>query len=163
MRKLAEEMIAHAVLLVFLAVLFWESRSFPEMNIGGKLGASWWPRITIGLGMTLTVASAALVARKCLQEPELSGVIKAKELKTLGISSAIFMVFLLLLGSVGFLGALPVLMFGFVYQLGARNWRTLTLVPILASPIFAFIFGRLMEVPLPRGVGWVRIFSFYIY
>ena len=163
MRKMVEELIVHAVLLVFMAVLFWESRSFPEMNIGGKLGASWWPQLTLGLGMALTVASAFFVVRSCLREADGAGKIKLKELKSLGISAGIFCVFLLLLDVVGFIGAVPVLMFGFIYQLGARNWPVLILVPIVSSPLFAFVFGRFMEVPLPRGIGWVRIFSFYVY
>ena len=163
MRKMVEELIVHAVLLVFMAVLFWESRSFPEMNIGGKLGAAWWPQLTLGTGMVLTAASAFFVARKCLRESDGAARIKLKELKSLGISAGIFCVFLLLLDVVGFLGAVPVLMFGFIYQLGARNWPVLILVPILSSPLFAFVFGRFMEVALPRGIGWVRVFSFNIY
>ena len=58
---------------------------------------------------------------------------------------------------------IPVLMFGFMYQLGARKLPGLILVPILSSPVFAVIFGRFMEVSLPRGMGLVRLLSFYIY
>lgn len=163
MKKMIEELIFHAVILVFMAVLFWESRSFPDMNIGGKLGAAWWPQLTLGLGMVLTMASAALVVRKGLQQPDGTAKIKMKELKSLGISSGIFCVFLLVMNVVGFMGAVPVLLFGFIYQLGARSWPILILVPILSSPLFALIFGRFMEVSLPRGIGWVRILSFYVY
>lgn len=163
MRKMTEELIVHAVLLVFMGVLFMESTTFPEMNIGGKLGAAWWPQLTLGLGMILTVASAAVVVRGALREPGGKAKIKIEELKSLGISSGIFCAFLLVMEVVGFLGAMPVLMFGFMYHLGARKLPVLISVSILSSPIFAFIFGRFMEVSLPRGIGWVRILSFYIY
>lgn len=163
MRNMVEELIVHTVLLVLMAVLFWESRSFPEVNVGGNLGSAWWPQITLGLGMVLTVASAATVVRRSLREPDASGLVSAQELQSLALSSGIFCIFLLLLGVVGFLGALPVLMFGFLYQLGARKWPVLVLVPIVSSPLFALIFGRFMEVPLPRGAGWARVLSFYVY
>ncbi|MDX9860815.1 MAG: tripartite tricarboxylate transporter TctB family protein [Rhodospirillales bacterium] len=158
-----QELVFHAVLLVFMAVLFWESRSFPEMNIGGQLGAAWWPQLTLGLGMVLTVASAAFVVRKSIRDAGGAASVKLKELKSLGISGGIFCAFLLVMEVVGFMGAMPVLMFGFMYQLGARKPSMLVLVPILSSPLFAFIFGRFMEVSLPRGIGWIRILSFYVY
>lgn len=161
--KLLEELIIHAVLLVFMGVLYWESKSFPDLNIGGSLGASWWPQLTLGLGMILTVASAINVARRELKASGGTAKLKLVELKSLATSTAIFAVFLVAVDIVGFLFAAPLLMLGFVYQLGSRNPRMLILVPLLSSPLFAFIFGRFMEVPLPRGIGWARLISFYIY
>lgn len=163
MRKMTEELIVHAVLLVLMGVLFMESTTFPEMNIGGKLGSAWWPQLTLGLGMILTAASAAFVVHRAVREPGAKGKIKLEELKSLGISAAIFCAFLLLMEVVGFMGAMPVLMFGFMAHLGARKPMVLILVPILSSPLFALVFGRFMEVSLPRGIGWVRILSFYVY
>jgi hypothetical protein len=161
--KMIEELIAHTVIFVLMLVLFLESRTFPDMNIGGTLGAEWWPQVVLGLGMLLTVASAAFVVRKNLTEPGGKAKIKLVEMKSLGLSGGIFFVFLLAIEVVGFLGAVPLLMFGFMYQLGARKLPSLILIPILSSPIFAVIFGRFMEVPLPRGMGMARILSFYLF
>ncbi len=80
-----------------------------------------------------------------------------------GRSTGIFAAFLLVTNVVGFLGSVPLLVFGFMYQLGARKLSVLLAASILASPLFAVIFGRLMEVPLPRGMGLMRLFSFYFY
>jgi len=163
MRNMIEELLVHGVFFVFMAVLFLETKSFPEMNIGGKLGAAWWPQLTLGLGMILTLASAAFSVHKTLRESKQESKLKIRELKSLGISSAIFAIFLLGNAVVGFMWAVPVLMFGFMYHLGARKVPVLILVPILSSPLFAFIFGRFMEVPLPRGIGLFRSLSFFIY
>jgi|GEM_PF-1910076 hypothetical protein len=161
--KMVEQLLAHAVVFIFMAVLFQESRTFPILNIGGTLGAAWWPQLLLGLGMILTLASAASSVRKNLRDQGGKGKVTLAEMKSLGMSTGIFVAFLLVIGVVGFLGAVPLLVFGFMYQLGARALPMLVIAPILASPLFAVIFGRLMEVPLPRGMGLARLFSFYFY
>jgi putative tricarboxylic transport membrane protein len=163
MSKIKEELIAHTVIFVLMAVLFWESRTFPDLNIGGTLGAAWWPQLVLGLGMLLTLASAAMAVRKSVLEPGKKARVTLAELKSLGMSCGIFVVFLLAIEVVGFLGAVPLLVIGIIYQLGARTLPILIFVPILSSPLFAIVFGRFMEVPLPRGMGLVRILSFYVY
>lgn len=162
-RTLVEELTIHALIFVVMAVLFQELRTFPALNIGGNLGAAWWPQVLLGLGMVMTAASAISVARKNLRKPGGKGKVSLREVKGLGLSTGIFAVFLLVTNVVGFLGAVPVLVFGFMYQLGARKPWVLIAASFLASPVFAVIFGRLMEVPLPRGMGLMRLFSFYFY
>ncbi len=66
-RRMVEELIIHTVIFVIMAVLFQESRTFPALNIGGNLGAAWWPQLLLGLGMVMTVASAFAVVRKYLR------------------------------------------------------------------------------------------------
>lgn len=161
--KMIEELIAHAVIFILMLVLYSETKTFPDMNIGGALGAEWWPQVVLMLGMLMTLASAGFVVRKNLKEPGGKAKVSIEEMKSLGISTGIFLVFLIAIEAVGFLGATPLLMFGFMFQLGARKLPSLILVPILSSPIFAVVFGRFMEVPLPRGMGVARIFSFYFF
>ena len=162
-RRLLEELTIHGLILVAMVVLYSETFAFPRLNIGGNLGAAWWPQVLLVLGMAMTVASAAGVVRKHLREPGAKGKVNLHEVKSLGVSTAIFAGFLLVVNVIGFLGAVPLLVFGFMYQLGARKPLILILAPILASPLFAVIFGRFMEVPLPRGMGMIRLFSFYFY
>ena len=162
-RTLVEELTIHALIFVVMVVLFQESRTFPALNIGGNLGAAWWPQLLLGLGMVMTAASAISVVRKNLRGPGGKGKVSLTEVKSLSLSTAIFVAFLLAITVVGFLGAVPVLVFGFMYQLGARKLWILIAASFLASPVFAVIFGRLMEVPLPRGMGLMRLFSFYFY
>jgi putative tricarboxylic transport membrane protein len=162
-RRMVEELIVHAVLFVAMVVLFQESRTFPTLNIGGQLGAAWWPQLLLTLGMVLTAASAVSVVHKNLGAPWGKGKVSLVELKSLGVSTGIFVAFLLVIDVVGFLGTVPLLVFGFMYQLGARKLPVLIIASILAGPLFAVIFGRLMELPLPRGMGLIRLFSFYFY
>ena len=63
MRKF-EELVAHSVVFIVMLVLYFETKNFPDMNIGGSLGAEWWPQLILLLGMFMTLASAGFVARK---------------------------------------------------------------------------------------------------
>jgi hypothetical protein len=69
----------------------------------------------------------------------------------------------LLIGWVGFVGVAPILVFGFMFQLGGRKPLSLVLVPVVSTVAFAVVFGRFMEVALPRGAGIMRFLSFYLY
>lgn len=162
-RRMIEELIMHAVLFLAMVILFQETWTFPRLNIGGQLGAAWWPQLLLGLGMVMTLASAAAVVRKNLGGAGGKGKVSLFEVRSLAVSTAIFAAFLLVVNVIGFLGAVPLLVIGFMYQLGARKLSVLIIAPLLASPLFAVIFGRLMEVPLPRGMGLIRLLSFYFY
>lgn len=157
-------MIVHGIILVAMAFLFYTAFSFPALNIGGKLGAAWWPRLILGMGMVCTILSAFFAMRKYRKAENVKKTkISKKEVGSLGISAGIIILALLLIQYVGFLGAAPVLLFGFTFQLGSRKLLSLVLFPLLATFVFAFLFGRFMEVSLPRGLGIMRVLSFYLY
>jgi hypothetical protein len=158
------ELIVHGVVFIVMAFLFYTSFSFPVLNIGGKLGAGWWPRLVLGLGMIFTILSAFLAARKYQKAGDVKkSKINKKEAVSLCCSAGIIVLALLLIRVIGFLGVAPIILFGFMFQLGGKKVRSLIFFPILAALIFAFVFGRFMEVSLPRGLGIMRILSFYIF
>ena len=159
MRK-AEELFVHGVVFLIMLVLYFETKSFPDMNIGGSLGAEWWPQTILTLGMLLTVLSAGFAARK---ENKAGTIVDREEIISLGLSAAIFVVFLVANEVVGFVGAAPILMAGFIWQLGGRKVSTLVGASLGCSIGFAVLFGRLMEVPLPRGMGAIRSLSYMLY
>ncbi len=162
MRKF-EELVAHSVVFIVMLVLYFETKNFPDMNIGGSLGAEWWPQLILLLGMFMTLASAGFVARKQFGGDSGKTKVNREEVISLGFSSAIFAAFLATNEVIGFVGAVPVLMVGFMLQLGARKIPTIILSAVLSSLGFAVIFGRLMEIPLPRGMGVARAFSYMLY
>jgi hypothetical protein len=160
------ELAAHGIVFVVMAFLFFTSYSFPVLNIGGNLGAGWWPRLVLGFGMICTVLSVVLARKKYMNTEEKQGKkseLSKKEVVSLGISSGIIILPLLLIRHIGFLGAVPLLLFGFMFQLGGRKPISLVLFPLLATTVFVFLFGRFMEVSLPRGLGIMRALSFYLY
>ena len=114
MRK-AEELVVHGVVFLVMLMLYFETKSFPDMNIGGSLGPEWWPQVILTLGMLLTVLSASFAARK-ITEP--GTIVDREEITSLAISAVIFVVFLVTNGVLGFVGAAPILVAGFIWQLG---------------------------------------------
>jgi hypothetical protein len=158
------EMVVHGAVFIVMAFLFYTSFSFPALNIGGNLGAGWWPRLVVGLGMFFTALSTFFAVRKYQKAGDAKKTkINKKELASLGCSAGIIVLALLLIQIIGFLGAAPIILFGFMFQLGGRKIRSLILFPILATLVFTFMFGRFMEVSLPRGLGIMRVLSFYIF
>ncbi|MDR1829028.1 MAG: tripartite tricarboxylate transporter TctB family protein [Methylobacteriaceae bacterium] len=159
MRKV-EELVVHGVVFLVMLMLYYETKTFPYANIGGSLGAEWWPQVILTLGMVLTILSAGFEARK-ETKPGLN--LDGEEIKSLAVSVAIFVVFLVASNVLGFAGAAPILMAGFIWQLGGRKITTLIGASLLCSICFTVLFGRLMEVPLPRGTGAIRALSYMLY
>jgi hypothetical protein len=159
MRK-AEELVVHGVVFLIMLMLYFETKSFPNMNIGGSLGPGWWPQVILTLGMLLTVLSASLAARK---KTGPGMIVDREEIISLTISVLIFVVFLVMIEVLGFVGAAPILVAGFIWQLGGRKITTLIGASVGCSIGFVLLFGRLMEVPLPRGMGAIRSLSYLLY
>lgn len=158
------ELVAHGVIFLLMLFLYVTSMSFPILNIGGKLGAAWWPQVVLGTGMVLILLSVFFIVRK--NQKGLSGKSKKitkKEMVGLLTSTAIFVFALLMLRSIGFLFVCPIIVFGFMYQLGARKPLGLILVPIISALVFTVLFGHFMEVSLPRGMGLFRSLTYYLY
>jgi hypothetical protein len=159
MRK-TEELVVHGVVFLIMLMLYFETKSFPDMNIGGSLGPEWWPQVILTLGMLLTVLSASFAARK---KAGPGTIVDREEIVSLTISVAIFVVFLVANGVLGFVGGSPILVAGFIWQLGGRKIATIIGASVGCSIGFALLFGRLMEVSLPRGMGAIRSLSYLLY
>ena len=159
-----EQIVVHGILFGVMLFLYITSFSFPVLNIGGKLGAAWWPQLVLGAGMVLTAVSAFQSVRKLRasgEKPKL--MITKNEVQSIAFSSGIIVITLVLIQILGFLATIPVMIFGFMFQLGCRKPLTLVLVSIIGAMVFTLVFGRVMEISLPRGQGIMRTISFYIY
>jgi hypothetical protein len=163
------ELIVHGILFALMLLLYITAGSFEALNTTqeGSLGPGWWPRATMLLGMLMTIASAVMAIQKNGRNKaaggKAKGKVKKEEIKSLAISAVIFVIFILALDYVGFIFAAPILIAGFMLQLGARKPLGLVLIPTISGVMFALVFGRFMEVNLPRGIDFIRLLSFYIY
>jgi hypothetical protein len=159
-----EQIIVHGIAFAIMLFLYLTAFSFPTLNIGGNLGAAWWPQLVLGCGMILTVISAFLNVKKLRAETEKTKAkISKEEIGSLAFSFAILAITLLFINIAGFIGSIPILVFGFMFQLGCRKPLSLILASIITTLVFALMFGRIMAVSLPRGMGIMRSLSFYIY
>jgi cellulose synthase/poly-beta-1,6-N-acetylglucosamine synthase-like glycosyltransferase len=158
-----EQIIVHSILFFGMLFLYITSLALPDTVID-PLGSAWWPQIVLTIGMVLTAVSGFLSVRKQIASGKKAEVkITRKEIISIGISSGVLVVTLLLIRTLGFVLTIPILLSGFMYQLGCRKPLSFILVAVIGSFAFTIIFGRFMEVSLPRGVGMLRFLSFYLY
>ena len=158
-----EQIVVHAVIFFGMLFLYITSLSLPPTTID-PLGSAWWPQVVLTIGMVLTAVSGFLSVRKLIVTGKKAEVkITRKELISIAFSSAIMVATLLLIRTLGFVLTMPILISGFMFQLGCRRPLSFVLVSVIGSLVFTILFGRFMEVSLPRGEGILRFLSFYLY
>lgn len=159
------ELVVHGILFGLMLFLYITTFSFQTVNIGGKLGPGWWPRFVLTLGMIFTLVSVWSAVKKGRKNSKAFEKTKLHrhEMISLAISAGICLAALLLVGIIGYLGAIPIVVLGFMLQLGAKKPLSIALVTILSTLFFIVIFGRVMQVSLPRGMGIFRSISFFLY
>lgn len=159
------EIVIHVVLFLVMLFLYVEAFNFPVLNIGGSLGAKWWPQLLLLLGMILLVLSLFVSVRKIKKEQGKvqKSKISKKEIIALGISFVIISVGLFVTQPLGFLVASFVMACGFMLLLGQKKAWVILLASFIMAVVFTFVFGKLMQVSLPRGTGVLRTISYWIY
>ena len=158
-----EQIVVHGILFLGMLFLYVTSFSLPASTID-PLGSAWWPQLILGLGMVLTALSGFLSVRKLIASGKTAEVkITRKEIYSVAFSSGVMVTTLLLIRTIGFLAAIPILISGFMFQLGCRKPLSFILASVIGSLAFTLVFGRFMEVSLPRGIGIMRTLSFYLY
>ena len=71
--------------------------------------------------------------------------------------------YLALINIIGFM--LSTLAFTFVNPLimGHKKYRVLAVFSVLLTALIVLVFGKFFNIPLPRGLGFLRELSYYIY
>jgi hypothetical protein len=78
-------------------------------------------------------------------------------------TAAMIGVYAALMNVIGFM--LATLVFTFVNPLimGYKNYRVLAFFSVLLTVVVILVFGKVFFIPLPRGLGFLRELSYYIY
>jgi len=156
---LFEELVIHIVILIVMLFLFIITFTFPSAGFGGSLGPGGWPRIVLGIGIFLTSISILSFLRKKEKKEDIS----KERLKKFFTAALIMLVYILIVQPIGFLITTPFAIGAYLYLMGIRKKTSLLFLSILLSFIFIFLFGRILQVNLPRGFGFIRVLSFYFY
>ena len=160
------EIIIHVVLFCLMLLLYVEAFKFPILNRGGSLGAAWWPQLVLFIGMLLLVLSLFLSIRKASKnKTEEKGPVKISKVEViaLSISFAIIAAGLLIVSKTGFLVSAFLMCIGFMFLLGQRKVWLILVASLVMALVFVVVFGRFMQVSLPRGQGFFRTISYWFY
>lgn len=149
-------------IIIFMSFLFLfiTTYSFPILDIGGSFGAADWPRVILIIGMILTLISMYKIV---VLKKYISSSFTKIQLIRFAIASMIMIIYVVLVKPLGFIVTTPFMVAAYIYQMGIRKPLHILFFSLFISFVFVFLFGRLLQVNLPRGTGLIRVFSFYLY
>ena len=157
------EILFHVVLLGVLGYFYKESFLIETGRSSDPIGPAGFPQAIILLAIVLTVISLFQTLKK--RRKEQSG----KPTKYVELSKefigllAVIAIFALLVDTIGFVVGSFLLMLVLLFLLGERKIGKMAGVSFVVSISFTLLFGKLLSVPLPRGVEFLKELSFFIY
>lgn len=153
------------LIIIALSVFFYvHTLSFPTIIGYEKMGPEFWPRLTL----TGIVILALIIMIGSLLEwrKGTSLTVESKEKKnTVGavVCAGILFVFIISISYIGFLLSAFLSMMVLAYALGERNKLLLLFFSFIMVAMIYLSFGKLLFVPMPRGVWIFRELSYYLY
>jgi len=159
------EIIFHIGILGALGLLFKETLKISIARATDAVGPAGFPKGIILLAVVLTVFSLYRAFKAYLvlkNNREVSLGIEELNIKFLGVLGSVI-VFIFLNSVLGFFLSSLILVASIMYLLGNRERVKILIVTLSAAILFTIIFGRVLSVPLPRGMGIIRNISYLIY
>ncbi len=156
------EIIFHFVLIGVLVVFLNASYNISTEGSIDPVGPAAFPQFLLYLAILLTLISLFRSIKKWRSERETSDTASIINLPVAGMLVSLI-VFLLLIDYIGFIFTSMLLLFSLFYLLGQKNFWKISIQSIILPLAFAFLFGAVLSVPLPRGFGMIEILSYYIY
>ncbi|MDR1058238.1 MAG: tripartite tricarboxylate transporter TctB family protein [Treponema sp.] len=157
------ELIFSLILGVILLFGLGTALRIPPRTVGTDvLKAGGFPIGVIVLSLAALGFLISQYVRRCKKEgkPLFAG--KGMPPKVIAIA-ALICVYAALMNVIGF--ALSTLAFTLANPLvmGYKKYRALALFSVLLTVVVVLVFGKIFFIPLPRGLGFLRELSYYIY
>ena len=153
------------VLLIASSIFFFIlTLSYPVISRFEKMGPEFWPRLMlIGIVIvTLFLLVESIMEKRKPRKTE-EGPGEEKNTKLVIASGGILMTSLLLMPIIGFLLSSFIATAVLAIVLGERKKLAAFLYAFVMVLVIYVSFGKLMFVPLPRGVSIFRELSYYLY
>jgi putative tricarboxylic transport membrane protein len=155
------EIIFHVILIIASGLFFKESFVISTGRSADPIGPAGFPQAILVIIMVLLLISLFNAIRKVKSREE-----KAEPLHLnvayFGLIVAI-VGFILLNDIISFTLASIVFCFLLFSILGQKKYLKMTINSIIVSLIFTLVFGKVLSVPLPRGLGLIKEFSYFLY
>lgn len=150
------ELIVHIIILAISAIMLIFTFQFEGLNISTGGGPAFWPQILLSLIIILELLVIAFTYKKYkkgeLKKEKGEGTIYPQNLY---MSIASLTLYIILMKYIGFLISSTIFMIFMMYILKVKL-KTNIIVSLLSGYVITFVFGNLLMVPLPRGMGVFR-------
>lgn len=158
------EQIFNIVIGIFLAGMFFVSRTFRRDTVDGDLlRSNGFPAILIIIGIALLII---LIIKQFRNKAPLSGKIidiGTKAGKAVVINIILLTVYISIINFTGYVLSTFLYAIGAGRTMGYKKYVFLLLFSAAVTVVFVILFGKIFYVPLPRGTGLFRELSYFIY
>lgn len=157
--------IFNIILLIVFSTFLWISFGIEDLREVDPLGASGFPKFVLILIVLLLLVSLASEIKKHMKDKydESNSNISKHTFIRIGTITILLALFILLLDYLGFLLSSLLLTPALLLILGEKKKLRLTFITFFIPIIFTVLFGDLLSIPLPRGVGIFLNISRLIY
>lgn len=156
------EFIFHVFMIVASALYYMESFKINTNRITDTIGPAGFPRAVV-LAMILLLCVSLFDAIKRRKTKGKSNE-KIKEFNPSFLALITLIVgYVVLVNTLGFLLSTLILVAGMLIILGQKNPKIVASISIVTMLVFTFVFGNLLSIPLPRGIGVLKDISFLIF
>ena len=152
---------------VFFLVFVLNSRNIENFGETDPVGPGGFPALIAVFGFALLVAvliqSFKKLKEKAPHTGETTNAPQALWKNPAVLCVAALVGYVLCLDILGFGVCTIALLSGLVFLLGLKSWPKALLTGLIGTSVFIGLFGRLLGVALPRGLGMIKELSFYLY
>jgi len=153
------------LIIIASSVFFYvQTFSFPSIAGYEEMGPEFWPRLTLTgiVILALIIMIGSILERRRGTSPK----VESKEKKNTAravVCAGILFFFIISISYIGFLLSAFLSMMVLAYVLGERNKLLLLFFSFVMVGMIYLSFGKLLFVPMPRGVWIFRELSYYLY
>ncbi|MGM0878592.1 MAG: tripartite tricarboxylate transporter TctB family protein [Bacillota bacterium] len=155
------EIIFHVILIIATGLFYKESFAITTGRSADPIGPAGFPQAILMIILVLLLISLFNAIRKTK-----SGKEKASPLHLNVAYFGLLIVivgFIILNGIISFTLASIVFCYLLFFILGQKRFIKMAINSIIVSLVFTLVFGKILSVPLPRGLGIIKEFSYFLY
>ncbi|MDI6726813.1 MAG: tripartite tricarboxylate transporter TctB family protein [Smithellaceae bacterium] len=168
-----DELVANGVAVLFFSSMLFYSFSIHGVKRVGDMGGEFWPVMILSGAVALSIALFITSIKKYLREKsqDVENVPVAAEAeavlssgrKKYWLSVICLLTYIVIMPWIGFIISSLLFVYAFILALEERRRLVLALAPALVTALTVLVFGRFLNLPLPRGGDFFAAISRFIY
>lgn len=151
----------HIILIVIMGLFFKESFAITSGRSADPIGPAGFPQGITIIIIVLLLISLFNAIRKIKLNDQKDDAFKLNS-TYFGILISIVL-FIILNELISFTLASVVFCYALFFLLGQKKYFRMLLNSIIVAAVFTLVFGKILTVPLPRGLGEIKELSYFLY